>query len=146
MASITTNKGRTLIANGSVDLLTDTLKVMLLSSAYTPNKDHNFISDISANELSGTGYTAGFGGSGRKTLAGKTVTQDDTNDLAVFDANDVTWTAINAGTVAYAAVVKEVTSNADSPVLAVLDVSPDVATNGGDWTLQWGALGLIKLA
>jgi hypothetical protein len=146
MASITTNKGRTLIANGSVDLLTDTLKVMLLSAAYTPNKDHNFISDISANELSGTGYTAGFGGAGRKTLASKTVTQDDTNDLAIFDAADVTWTAINAGTVAYAAVVKEVTSNADSPVLAVLDVSPDVATNGGDWTLQFGALGVIKLA
>lgn len=146
MASITTNKGRTLIANGSVDLLTDTLKVMLLSAAYTPNKDHNFVSDLGANELSGTGYTAGFGGAGRKTLASKTVTQDDTNDLAVFDAADVTWTAINAGTVAYAAVVKEVTSNADSPVLAIIDVSPDVATNGGDWTLQWGAQGVIKLA
>jgi hypothetical protein len=146
MASITTNKGRTLVANGSVDLLTDTLKVVLLNASYTPNKDHNFVSDINTYELSGTGYTGGFAGGGRKTLANKTVTQDDTNDWAKFDADDVSYTAINAGTAAYAAIVKEITNDAASPVIAVVDINPDIVTNGGDMTLTWGANGILTFA
>lgn len=146
MASITTNKGRTLIVDGTINLLTATIKVMLLGTAYTPNKDHNFVSDLGAVELSGTGYTAGFNGSGRKTLSSKTVTKDDTNDLAIFDAADITWTGINAGTAAYAAVIKENTSDSDSPVIAIIDLSPDVVTNGGNFTCSWGALGIIKFA
>lgn len=146
MASIRTNAGMQRILNGNVDLLTDTLKVVLLGSGYTPNKDHEFISDLGANELTGTGYTSGFAGSGRKTLASKAVTKDNSADIAYFDANDLTWTAINAGTAAYAAIVKEVTSDADSPVLAIIDLSPDIATNGGDLTVQWAATGLFKLS
>lgn len=150
MASITTNKGRTLIAKGpansGIDYLADTIKVILLGSGYTPSKDHNFISDLGANELSGTGYTGGFGGSGRKTLASKTITQDDANDLAVMDAADVTYTAINAGTAAYAAIAKEITSDAASPVIGIVDISPDIVTNGGDLTVQWGANGIFSIA
>lgn len=149
MASLTSNKLRALLLNAGINLLSDTIKVMLVSSAYTPDKDHNFVSSITggtSKELSGTGYTAGFGGSGRKTLAGKAVTQDDTNDVAYFDANDVTWTAINAGTAAYAVVLKEVTDDTASPILCVVDVSPDVATNGGDYTITWAADGVFKLS
>jgi len=147
--SLTTNKLRTLLANGGVNLSSDTLKAVLVTSGYTPNADHNFLDSITAStskELSGTGYTAGFGGSGRKTLASVTVTQDDTNDLAVFDAADLTWTAINAGTVAYVAIVKEITDDAHSPILAVLSLSPAVTTNGGDLTIQFSASGLITFA
>lgn len=146
MASITTNGGRKRIFDGSVDLLADTIKVLLLSASYTPNKDHEFVSDVSTYELSGTGYVGGYEGSGRKTLANKTVTKDDSADVAKFDADDVVWTAINAGTAAYAAIVKEVTDDAHSPVVAIVDLSPDVVTNGGDLTVQWGADGIMKAA
>lgn len=151
MASITTNKLRQLLlqaasASPALNLLSDTIKVILLGTGYTPNKDHQFVADLGANELSGTGYVAGFGGSGRKTLASKTVTKDDTNDVAFFDAADVTWAGINAGTAGFVAVVKEVNSDADSPVLAIVDVSPDVATNGGDYTVTWAADGIFKIA
>lgn len=145
MASTTTNKLRQLLLNNGIDLLADTLKVALLSTAYTPNPDHDFFSSASANELSGTGYTGGFGGSGRKTLASKAVTKDDAADVAYLDAADVTWTAINAGTVGFLAIIKEVTSDADSPLLCIVDVSPDVATNGGDYTITWAADGIFKL-
>jgi len=149
MASIRTNSGAQRILDrnmgGTINLLSDTIKVMLLSSGYTPNKDHEFVSDLGANELSGTGYTAGFGSASRKTLASKTVTKDNGTDKAYFDAADVSWTAINAGTAAYAALVKEVTTDADSPVIAVVDLNPDVATNGGDYTIQWNAAGIIEL-
>jgi hypothetical protein len=153
MASLTTNKLRTLLLRGAsgspaLNLLSDTIKVMLVGSGYTPNKDDNFVAAITggtSKELSGTGYTGGFGGSGRKTLASKAVTQDDANDVAYFDAADLTWSAIDAGTVAYLAVIKEVTSDADSPLLAIVDVT-EVVTNGGDYTVTWAADGLFKLS
>ena len=149
MASIRTNSGAQRILDrnmaGTINLLSDTIKVMLLGAGYTPNNDHVFISDLGANELSGTGYTAGFGSASRKTLSSKVITKDDTNDIAFFDAADVSWTAISAGTAAYAAIVKEGTSDTDSPVIAVIDQSPDVATNGGDYTIQWAADGIFKL-
>lgn len=149
MASITTNKLRALLLNNGIDLLSDTIKVMLVGTSYTPDKDHNFVNSITAatsKEISGTGYTAGFGGAGRKTLSSKTVTQDDTNDVGYFDAADVSWTAIDAGTVGFACIIKEVTADTDSPLLCVVDVSPDVATNGGDYTIQWAADGIFKIA
>lgn len=151
MASLTTNKLRALLLNPSLtptlNLLTDTIKVMLVNTAYVPDKDHDFVSSItgSSNEISGTGYSAGFGAAGRKTLASKTVTQDNSGDVAYFSAANLTWTAINAGTIGAIAIIKEVTSDADSPILAVVDLSPDIVTNGGDFTINWAAGGLFNI-
>ena len=148
MASTTTNKLRHLLATKALDLVNDSgIKVMLVGSGYTPDKDHSFVDSITggtSKELSGTGYTAGFGGSGRKALASRAVVRDDTADKVYFDAADVTWAGINAGTIAYVALVKEVTNDADSPLLAILDPA-DTVTNGGDITLQFAADGLVAL-
>jgi hypothetical protein len=144
VASLTSNRFRKLMMDGDIDLVNDSgIKVMLTTAAYTPNKDHNFASQVT-NELSGTGYAGGFNGSGRKALASRAVTQDDSNDWSYFDAADLTWTAINAGTVGYAIVIKEVTADSDSPILVVVDVSPDIVTNGGDYTIQWASDGICK--
>jgi hypothetical protein len=139
------NRGKTQVLNGGVDLLTDTIKVMLVNASASFNADHNFVSEVNTNELSGTGYAGGFAGSGRKTLASKTVTEDDTNDRAEFDAADVTWTAINAGTASAAVLIKEGTADTDSVLIAYLDFT-DVVTNGGDFTLQWDAEGILQLS
>jgi hypothetical protein len=133
-----TNGGLRRVLDGTLNLTTATLKVMLLDTGYVPDPDHEFVASLAANELSGTGYTAGFGGAGRKTLAGKTFTKDDTLDEARFDATDPTWAGADFGTVGCAAIINEVTSNADSPVLALLPVSPTVLTSGGTLTLTLG--------
>lgn len=149
MASLMSNKFRTLLLNNGIDLLNNTIKVMLVQASYTPDKDHNFVDSITGGttkEISGTGYTGGFAGSGRKTLASKAVAQDDTNDIGWFDAADLVWTALDAGTVGYAVVIKEVASDADSIIICVHDVSPDVVSNGGNYTVQWAADGVLKLA
>lgn len=138
------NKGKASILNGAVDLLADTIKVILVNNTYVFDADHNFISQVSSTELSGTGYTAGFSGAGRKTLAGKAVNEVDASDYAAFDANDVTWTAINAGTAAGVILVKEVTNDGDSLLIAHIAFS-SVVTNGGDLTLQWDANGILQL-
>lgn len=146
MASGWYNKGKYHVLNSTINLSSDTIKVMLVTSSYTFNADHDFISDVSANELSVTGYTGGFGGSGRKTLTGKSITEDDTNDRAYFTASNVTWATLSAGqTIGGAILMKEVTTNADSPLIAFVDLV-DTATNGGDITIAWNAGGILRLA
>lgn len=135
--------------SGTINLLTDTLKVMLVDSTYTGNADDDFVDDGTANdpashEISVTGYTPGFSGSGRKTLAGATMTTDDTNDVVVFDANDVTWTALGAGaTIGAVILYKNGTSDTDSQLIAKFDPT-NAATNGSDVTAQWSTSGLIN--
>ena len=86
MADLIYNAFKKNIMNGGIDLDTDTIKVMLVTSAYVPDQDtHEFKSSVT-NEVSGTGYTAGGA-----TLAGAAVTQDNTDNEGMFDATDVTW-------------------------------------------------------
>jgi hypothetical protein len=144
MASAVYNKGKYALVSGDVDWLTTTIKVMLVDDTYTFSATHNFVSDVSADELSGTGYVAGFGNSGRKTLGSKTVTEDDANNRAELDAGDLTWTGLDAGTVGGAIVIVEITNDAASLLLAFLD-STDTASNGGDFTFQWDAEGIIQI-
>lgn len=154
MANSWYTRGLGAIMAGTVNLDTDTLKVMLVDSGYTFNKDDDFISSGAGTpggeEVSGTGYTAGFGGAGRKTIANTTVSFDDTNDRAELDGDDVTWTAINAGTAKAAIIVKEVTSDADSILIAYIDTATGatfpVTFNGGDYTLAWNAEGILQLS
>lgn len=148
MATVTTNKFRHLLMTKSIDLVNDSgIKIMLFNSSYVPDKDHDFVSSITAatsKELSGTGYVAGFNGSGRKSLASRSVTRDDANDKIYFDAADVTWSGLNAGTIGGAAIIKEVTSDSDSILVALLDPA-DLVTNGSDVTIQFAADGIVNL-
>ena len=86
-------------------------------------------------------------GDGNEGLAGKTVTQDDTNNRAEFDANDVTWTGINAGTAAACVVYKDTGNNATSPLIAYIDSGGfPVTTNGGDLTITWNSQGIVQIS
>ena len=147
MAGLVYNSAEELFHNGGLDWDTSTgIKVMLVTSGYTPDADHQYVSEVTpaSNELSGTGYTGGYGGSGRKALSARAVTKDNANNRVLMDDTaDVTWSAINAGTPAYAVVFREVTSDALSPLIACVAINSPVATNGGDYTLQWDAKGLF---
>jgi hypothetical protein len=59
MANVIYNKFKRDIADGNIDLDTDTIKVMLVISAYTPDQDAQDKRDDITNEVSGTSYTAG---------------------------------------------------------------------------------------
>jgi hypothetical protein len=135
MASFFYNKAKKLFLDGTLDWDSQTFKAMLVTSAYTANPDHDFISSASAAELSGTGYAGGFAGSGRKTLTTKTVTESDADDRAYIDCDDVTWTAINAGTIAGMIIVREVATDANSYLVAYLELTAAQPTNGGDVTI-----------
>lgn len=139
----------------AVSYLSDTIKVMLVgtATAYTPNKDHDFVDQAGANdpvdsEISTTNYVGGFGGAGRKTLASKTISANDTNDRVELDAADVVWTALGPAsggpTLAAAIIIKEVTNDAASPMFCYQDFT-DTVVNGGDVTLSFASGGFLQI-
>lgn len=136
----------------TVDWLNQTIQVGLSTSTHVPNKDDEFLSDAGADdfedgELNGTGYATGFGGAGRKTIGSKTLAYDAANDRVEADGADVSWTGLNAGTAAQASLLREVTNNAGSPVIANVDTGGfPVVSNGGDVSIQWNAEGIIHLS
>lgn len=145
MASKWYGTGLKSMVDATIAFSSDTIKAILVNASYTYDADHDFANDVSGNELTGTGYTGGFGGSGRKTLASKTITNDTTNDRVEYDCADITWTALNAGTIGGVVLVKEVTNDAASPIIAFLDPT-NLVTNGGDVTLVIDAEGILQIS
>ena len=124
---------------GTHDVATagDTVKVTLHTS-YTPDIDaHQVFADtgVSSTEYStASGYTAGG-----KTLANQTVTQDNTNDRALWDADDVTWTSLGAlspATPSDAIIWNDTPISPADPLICYLELG-STATNGGNYTLAW---------
>lgn len=114
----------------------DTFKVALLDNSHSFNPDHNVWTDVSANEISGTGYTTGG-----EALTGQSVTQDDTNDLAFWDATDVEWTS--ATFTAYHAVIYDDTVS-DNLVLSI-DFGGEKSVTSGTFTIIWSANGIFRI-
>lgn len=113
------------------------MKIGLLTSAAAPDRAVNFVADLTG-ELTVGGYS-------RKTLASKTVTESDGANRIEFDAADALFAALAAGeTVGWAFLYGEVTNDADSPVLCLLDLA-NTLTNGGDLTVQFSAAGCFTL-
>lgn len=140
MANVIFNSFKRDIMNGALDLDTDTIKVMLVTSAYTPDQDaHTKRSDIT-NEVSGTGYSAGG-----SALANKAVTADNTDNEGVFDADDLSWasaTITARGAVLYKA--RGGAASADE-LLCYIDFGSDIASTGGTFLITWNAEGIINL-
>ena len=138
-------------ATGEIDIIADTIKVMAWEDITGIDSDDEFIGDLSgATEVTSTGYTGGFGGAGRKVLASKALTVDQANDRAEFDCDDVTWSSISqAGSEQWLgfSIVKEITSDALSPVIALIDTATGLplTPNGSDITLTIDAEGLLQI-
>ena len=117
----------------------NTLKVALVTSSYTVNIDsHDFFDDIT-NEVSGTGYTAGGA-----TLASQSTAQDSTDDEAVFDAADTTWTTSTI-TARAAILYKDTGTPSTSPLIAYIDFGADYTTVGGTLQITWAAEGILNI-
>jgi hypothetical protein len=85
MASLIYNSFVDDMARGAIDLDLDTFKVMLVTSAYAPNKDTDLKRSAVTNEVTGTGYTAG----GVTTAC--TVTKSTANDRVTLSFAAVNW-------------------------------------------------------
>lgn len=129
MASLNYNSFLEDLARGAINMDTDTFKVMLVTSAYTENKDtHTKRSDIT-NEVTGTGYTAGG------VTCTVTVTKDTTNDRLDITLGAVSWpsSTITARKAVYYK-SRGGAATADE-LVAVNDFGSDVISTGATFSL-----------
>lgn len=129
------------VFNKEIDFDTDTIKVMLLTSSYTPNQDtHDYLDDVVANEVTGTGYTAGGA-----ALANKAVTYDSATNTTILDADDTTWSSSTI-TARYAVIYdSSPATNATRPLIGYVDFTSDQSSNAGSFTLTWDATGIVRV-
>lgn len=139
MADVIFNSFKRDIMNGSIDLDTDTIKGMLVTSSYTPNQDtHDNIDDVT-NEVTGTGYTAGG-----QAFANKAVTVDNTDNEGVFDADNLVWTTSTI-TARGLVVYKDTGTPSTSKLICYFDFGSDQISSSGDFTFAPNAEGIVNL-
>lgn len=129
MASLIYNSAVDDMARGAIDFDTDTFKVMLVTSAYTPDKDVHDKRDDVTNEVTGTGYTAG----GVTTAC--TVTKVTATDRVTVSFAAATWpssTITARGAVIYKS--RGGASSADNLVCYV-DFVSDVSSSAATFSL-----------
>lgn len=116
-----------------------TLKVALVTSAYTPSRaTHDFWDDVSANEVSGSNYTS-------KGIALTSRTLTVAGNLLTFGAADITWSQHATGfSNARTAIFFNDTGTAGtSALIAYGDLTVDRGNVSGDLTFQF-PLGVLK--
>lgn len=132
MASGIYNSAKVSFLKGEIVALTDTFKMALLASTYTPDFDvHDNFDDVSAHEVAGAGYTAGG-----KALTTKTVTQDNVNNRGVFDCDDVQWAASTLAGVRYGAIYKDTGTPSTSKLIALIDFTANRSSSGTTFYVQ----------
>lgn len=134
---------------GGADFTTNTIKLALVTSSYTPDQDtHNEWADVSANELgtTNTGYTAG----------GYTLTTPVLTEITKgfkFSSDNAVWTAGSANLPAWRYAVMYVSGTVEAitnPLIGYFlgDSTPaDVpaTTTGNQLTVQCPAAGWFDL-
>lgn len=134
MANVLYRKGAEKILSGEIDLINDAIVARLVKNTYAQNlSTDEFLSSV-------TKVT----GSSDITLTTKSVTG------GVFDADDISYTAVPSGETSEGVVLAKWTgSEATSPVIAYIDTITGfpLATNGGNVAVQWdnGAYKIFSL-
>lgn len=125
------------LMNKIVDLEADAIRVALVNNSHdstAPFDQDVWTTVVDANEISGTGYTAGG-----ELLTTKAVTQAATTK---FDADDTAWTTATFS--AYHAVLYDDTLAADD-LICTFDFGGIKTVTAGTFTIQWHANGIITL-
>lgn len=126
---------------GLIPLVTGStkLKVLLLKNTYVPAQDtHSVLTDISAHEISGTGYTTGG-----KLLTSVTVSYDTATKSVKIDAADAIWTSSTL-TARYA--VLYYADAATNPLIGYIDFGQDISSYLGDFSIVFNALGIAAIS
>lgn len=123
-----------------IDWVNDGAKGALFTNTVTPNfsTDAQYgVAPYNANEVSGTGYTAGG-----NALASKTVTESPTGSL-MFDAADLQWTGATfsaaRGLLIYDTTL---TTPVTNPTLCLVNFGADFGVTAGTFTVQFAAAGI----
>ena len=145
MASLVYNEFKRANAAGEIDLNAHDIRCALLMTNTTADTENDGIVNVddftTLDEFDGSGYS-------RQALTNEAVNKDDANDRAEFDADDVAFGALGAGTRAVQGVLlyKHVTNDSDSVVIAFIQFSSNKTMDGSAFTVTWDAQGILQLA
>jgi hypothetical protein len=122
----------------TIDCDTDTFKVALYSVALN-SPDGADVAYSATNEIVAANYSAGGA-----TVGTPVVTQDDTNNWAKWDddGSNVTWNSLGAATILEARLYDNTTATKYVCILWAIATN----SNGGNYTLAFGANGILTLA
>lgn len=145
MASHVFNAAKTRLWNGTIDLDTHDIRAKLLMTNTTADTEVDtvvFVGDLTTLDLmDGANYVD-------KALANEACATDDGNDRSEFDADDITWSSLGAGSRSVQGLLlyKFVTNDADSPLIAWIEFASPVAPDGSNFTIQFNAEGILQMA
>lgn len=122
-----------------MDYLSDTFKLTLHTSTYTPAIDTDEVKADATNELStANGYTAGG-----YTLGTKTVSYNATGNVTTLDCADVTVTASGGSLVfRYGVVWDDTPTSPADPLFGYIDLGAQTITDGNSLVIATAASGL----
>lgn len=126
-----------------VNLATADMRVMLVMTNTTADTDQDatLISDITTlDEGDGSGYARESIGSGNQ------VTADDPNDRAEWDASDIVFALLGAGTRQYEGAIIYVDLGADTTSIPVAYIDDDFPFTGNNSNVgfTWNAEGILQ--
>jgi hypothetical protein len=127
--------------NKEIDFNSDTMKAMLTTSLYTPDKAaHQYKSDVT-NEVSGTGYTAGG-----LTLANCVISYDGPSGTLKLDCDDFSW-GPSASFTARNLVIYDSTPGSDAtrPLIMYVAFATDIPVTSSTFSSTVNAGGLCTV-
>lgn len=126
-------------SQNNVNLVGDTIKCAMFTDTVTPNFSTDTAygaAPYNANEVSGSGYTAGG-----VTLTTKAFTEAVTGSV-VFDADDAQWTSSTITNAMCALIWDDTTTTPVADVaLCLVDFVTAASTSNGTFTITWAAPG-----
>lgn len=125
------------LAEKKIDLSADPIKVLLVTSGYTPSASHEFVSDVT-NELVASGYS-------RMTVSG--VSSSVVSNNYVLDGNNLNLTpAPSSGTVIGHVVFVDLGADSASYLLGFDDTNyPQTFTGQAALNIEIPATGLFRI-
>lgn len=123
----------------AIDLDLDTHKVAMFTDTVTPNfgTDTAYgVAPYNANEVAGTGYTAGG-----VALTGTALTIS--TGSIIWDATDVAWTTSTITNAKFAVIYADVLAG-DRAIIGI-NLGANYSTVAGTFTIQWDAAGIFAL-
>lgn len=139
MADLIFNKAKKYIGDGTIDLDSHTLKIMLLADTYTPDATDEVKADIVAHELAGgSGYSTGG-------YALQNVTWTEDSGTVTLDADDPVWNSASF-TTRYAGVYDDTPSSPADPLICLLDFGENKVAQGGNFYVNFNANGICQVS
>lgn len=133
------------IGRGTLDLLTDDIRVMLLMTTTTADTEEDLktlAAFYTLDEYDGSNYS-----SGGAALTSVTYTTDSGNDLCTMDAADTVFPTLGAGSTSCSSILvyKFIANTSSSMPVAHIDNFTSWNGNTGTVSIIWSTSGIIRV-